>query len=87
MPKWVLNPSQCDEEFQFFAHELESLVERLHGSPSLEDRTKLLRRMKVLIVEIDMLILSTLKRDRQDLQTRPRPADRSCILRIFLSQS
>jgi hypothetical protein len=73
MPKWVLNPSQCDKEFQFFAHELESLVERLHESPSLGDRTRLLRRMKVLIVEIDMLILSTLKRDRQDAPNSSSP--------------
>ena len=32
-------------------------------SPSLEERKTFLRRMKVLIVEIDMLILSRLKQD------------------------
>jgi hypothetical protein len=59
---------KSSERFQFLAHEFDSLVEKYNESPtpSLEERTKLLRRMKVLIVEIDMLILSSLKRDSQD---------------------
>lgn len=65
MPPWELNCSPYDAEFQLFAHEFDSLVERLHESQSLEERRKLLRRMKVLIVEINMLILSNLKIDSQ----------------------
>jgi hypothetical protein len=54
-------------------HQFDSLVERLNESPSpnLEEQTKLLRKMKVLIVEIDMLILSALKRDSQDTTISP----------------
>ena len=71
MPPWEVNCSPCDAEFQLFAHEFDSLVEKLHESSSLEERRKLLRRMKVLIVEIDMLILSSLKRDGQGTPNPP----------------
>jgi hypothetical protein len=55
-------PQQSDR-FQLLAHQFESLVERLNESttPSLEERTKVLRQMKVVIVEIEMLIMSDLK--------------------------
>jgi hypothetical protein len=66
------NPS---ERFQSLGHQFDSLVERLNESPtpSSEERRKLLRQMKVLIVEIDMLILSALKRDNQDASSTPSP--------------
>jgi hypothetical protein len=59
------------ERFQYLAFELVSQVERLSESSSSEDRTRLLRRMKVLIVEIDMLILSSLKRDNHEITGSP----------------
>ena len=55
------------ERFQLLSREFESLVQRLNDSPNLDERTKLLRRMKVLIVELEMLISSSLKRDTQDI--------------------
>ncbi|MFI5419904.1 MAG: hypothetical protein ACHQ1H_02945 [Nitrososphaerales archaeon] len=64
-------PTSSDR-FQLFAREFDSLVLALNVSPSVEDRTKLLRRMKVLIVEIDMLILSNLKRENHDTTRLPR---------------
>jgi hypothetical protein len=45
------------------ARELDALVKDLAESPKLDERRRLLRRMKVLIVEMDMLILSTLRED------------------------
>jgi hypothetical protein len=61
------------ERFQVLGDQFDSLVKRLNDSPapSLEERTKLLRRMKVLIIEIDMVILSTLKRDEQEATSSP----------------
>ena len=61
-PRLMLKQS---ERFQFLAHQFNSLVERYNEAPTpgLEQRTKLLRGMKVVIVEIDMLVLSALRRD------------------------
>jgi hypothetical protein len=66
------NPS---ERFQLLGHQFDSLVAKLNEfpSPTLEERTKLLRRMKVLIIEIDMLILSVLKRDSEGATSSPPP--------------
>jgi len=63
------------ERFQFLAHQFNSLVERYNEAPTpgLEQRTKLLRGMKVVIVEIDMLVLSALRRDSQEVSTPPPP--------------
>lgn len=68
------------DRFRLLAHQVESLVERLNDfpPPSFDERTKLLRRMKVLIVEIDMLIMSDLKRDGQDASSSP-PPDQSVV--------
>jgi hypothetical protein len=57
--------------FPWLAHEFDSLVESLNECESLQERRKLLRRMKVLINEIDALIFSTLKRDKQDTVGSP----------------
>ena len=59
---------ESSERFQLLAQEFDSLVERYNEfpTPSFAERAKLLRRMKVLIVEIDMLILSSLKGEGQD---------------------
>jgi hypothetical protein len=67
-------PQQSDR-FRLLAHQVESLVERLNDfpPPSLDERTKVLRRMKVLIVEIDMLIMSDLRRDSQEASSFPPP--------------
>jgi len=61
---------KSSERFQLLGQQFGSLVERLNDSPSFEERTKLLQRMKVLIVELDMLVMSSLKRDSTD-STRP----------------
>jgi len=52
--------------FWLLSREFDSLVTKLNKSPSVEDRRRLLRRMKVLIVEIDMLISSSLKQEIHD---------------------
>ena len=51
------------DRFQLLAQQFELLVEKLNAptTPSLEERTKVLRQMKVVIVEIEMLIMSDLK--------------------------
>lgn len=66
---------QLSRRFNVLAHQFDSLVERLNESPtpSLEERTQLLRRMKVLLVEIDMLIMSDLRRDDQGILGSPSP--------------
>jgi hypothetical protein len=64
------------QRFQSLSQQFEALVESLNDSPSLKERKQLLRRMKILIDEIDGLILSTLKRDGEDASSSPR-SDRS----------
>ena len=59
------------DRFQWLTQQWDALVERLHVAHDLEERRMLLRRMKVLITEIDMLIASTLKRDAQDITVSP----------------
>jgi hypothetical protein len=65
------------QRFQLLTHQFDSLVERLNESPSqsLEEQTILLRKMKVLIVEIDMLILSALKRNGREIASTRRPTN------------
>jgi hypothetical protein len=62
------------ERLQWLAQQFDSLIEKLTASPIREDRTQILRRMRVLIVEIDSLILSDLKRDKQETSGSP-PSD------------
>ena len=58
---------ESSDRIQVLGKQFESLMQKLAEAQSLEDeRTKLLRQMKVLIVEIDMVILSSLRRDDQD---------------------
>jgi hypothetical protein len=66
------------ERFEWLTQQLDALAERLHVASTLDERRLLLRRMKVLIVEIDMLILSALKRDSRDI-TDSRPPDQPTI--------
>jgi hypothetical protein len=47
-------------------NEFKALVKLTDECPSLQERKHLLRRMKVLIDEIDALISLTVKRDEQD---------------------
>ena len=63
--------SNSSDRFQSLTRELDALAESLHNSNSLDERRLLLRRMKVLIVEIDMLISSNLKRDSHDISSSP----------------
>ena len=57
----MTNPSQ---RFRWLVHQFDALVENLDECASLEKRKRVLTRMKILIEEIDQIILSTLKRDR-----------------------
>jgi hypothetical protein len=61
------------ERFEWLTQQLDALAERLHVASTLDERRLLLRRMKVLIVEIDMLILSALRRDSRDITDSPPP--------------
>ena len=54
------NPS---ERIRWLAHQFDALVENLDECASLEDRKRVLTRMKVLIEEMDQIIFSTLRRD------------------------
>jgi len=51
------------ERFKWLADQFDALVLNLEVSADAKQRRQLLRRMKVLIDEIDDLILSSLKRD------------------------
>ena len=62
---------QPSERLEFLAHQFDTLVEGLNNSPDMEDRKQLLQRMLVLIDEIDGLIFSDLKRDKQDTASSP----------------
>jgi hypothetical protein len=57
---------ESSDRIQLLGKPFESLTLKLAEAQSLEERTKVLRQMKVLIVEIDMVILSSLRRDDQD---------------------
>lgn len=59
------------ERFLWLAHEFGTLVEGLEDCPNTEKRKQLLRRMKILIDEIDKQILFTLKRDNEDIPNLP----------------
>jgi hypothetical protein len=64
---------RCDA---WLAQQFDSLVGKLNAAPSREDRTQILRRLRVLIVEIDSLILSDRRRDKQETSGPP-PSDQS----------
>jgi len=66
------------ERFQWMAHEFDALVKKANECPNTEERRSLLRRMKILIDEIDALILSTLKRDDQNSTLTP-SSDQSTV--------
>jgi hypothetical protein len=67
------------DRFQLLAQQFELLVEKLNAptTPSLEERTKVLRQMKVVIVEIDMLIKSDLNRRGEDTSSSRPPEQRA----------
>jgi hypothetical protein len=56
--------SSPTERFQSLSQQLDALVSALHKSNSVNERVRLLRRMKILIDEIDALNLPSLKRDK-----------------------
>jgi hypothetical protein len=56
--------SSPTEKFQSLSQQLDALVSALHKSNSVNERARLLRRMKILIDEIDALNLPSLKRDK-----------------------
>ena len=61
------------DRFQWLSQQFEALAERLHDSPTVKERKQLLRRMKILIDEIDALILSTMKLDGKDTSSSHSP--------------
>jgi hypothetical protein len=64
----MTNPSG---RFLWLANQFEALAERLNESLSTEERTKVLKRMKILINEIDQLIASTSNGHKQDATSTP----------------
>jgi len=58
--------SRQPDRFQWLAHEFDVLAQSLGDCPSLERRKQLLRRMKILIDEIDKLIIFTLNREKPE---------------------
>ena len=64
------------ESFHRLTVQFKTLLESLKGVPNLKKRKQLLRRMKILIDEIDGLISSDLKQDKQDtINSGSRPAE------------
>ena len=63
--------SKTSDRFQWLAREFELLAENLENCPNLEKRKQLLRRMKILIDEIDTQILFIMKRDAQKTSSLP----------------
>jgi hypothetical protein len=59
----MLNAS---ERFQWLAREFEALLENLDESSTPDERKQLRKRMKTLLDEIDDLVFSSLKRDKQN---------------------
>jgi hypothetical protein len=60
--------------FHSLGREFDSLIDALKpANLSVKERTQLLRRMKVLIAEIDALISYDLPRDIQDATNSPHP--------------
>jgi hypothetical protein len=59
------------DRFQWLAHEFDGLAKKMPVCANRKERRSLLRRMKILIDEIDALIFSTLKRDDQDSTVTP----------------
>jgi hypothetical protein len=55
--------SESSDRIHLLGTQFESLTLKLAETQISEEKTKLLRQMKVLIVEIDMTILSALRRD------------------------
>ncbi len=49
------------ERFQLLAQQFVTLLQTLNESPSLEERAQSLRRMKIVIAQMDNLILPTLE--------------------------
>jgi hypothetical protein len=65
------------ERIRLLAHEFDALVENLNECQSLKKRKQLLQRMKILIDEIDVLVLSTVRGDEQDTIVSPPPDQRT----------
>ncbi len=65
--------SSPSERFRRLAHQFEALLESLNESPSSKKRKQLLRRMKILIDEIDGLDLSTLELDKEGTASSRQP--------------
>jgi hypothetical protein len=66
-------PKQSDR-FQWLAREFDALAESLEDCPNLEKRRQLLRRMRILIDEIDKLVIFTLKREKQETPISTQPS-------------
>lgn len=64
---------RLSDNFQLLAHQFDLLVEMVNECKDPKERMHLLRHMKVILNEIDVLILSSLKRDMQDTIGSPSP--------------
>jgi len=54
------------DRLKWLAQQFDFLVEKLNASPNPKEKTEILRLMRILIVEIDSLISSDLRRDEQE---------------------
>ncbi len=59
--------SILSERIEWLTQEFDGLIESLHVSHNPEERKLLLRRMRFLIIEIDILVSSHLKQDSSPL--------------------
>ena|SRR5258708_3295444 len=55
------------DRFELLVRQYESLIEIFDESTKLEARRRLLRQMNAVLLEIDMLNMSSLKFDKQDI--------------------
>jgi hypothetical protein len=69
----MANPGQLmsdsSEQFYLLANQFESLLEELKECPTPSERTRFLKRMKIVIDAVDALILSDLKKHTPEITT------------------
>jgi hypothetical protein len=63
------------ERFEWLAEQLDTLLTVFNHTTDSQERRQLLRRMKVLIDEIDALIVFSSKREKQDIGHGSQPQD------------
>ena len=65
------------ERFRWLANQFDALVDNLDECSSMEERRRVLKRMKILIDEVNEIILSTLKRDPANSPSPEQPTSQS----------